>query len=205
MGRRDSDISLFDYGENLLTNNTSPDMRKPTTTTTTFADPDAPPTDSPYLLLLRGSDPNDKLVHKLTKSTSLVGPYKHSEQKQHDVVLYARDIRCPVCYIYKKVQMDEDQEINVDQLDFRVYIEPFDTMIRITVDGREITQPTLLTAGQLVSFGEIYLFMFKDPTTVKDVDLSLSWLNKVKEVNGNFSKRGGLNVVSSSSLLLILQ
>ena len=188
MGRRFSHVSLFDYSDNSIeaSNNIfeigSPEVSH--TNCDVYAE--SSPSNVPYLLLLKGYNPADKLVHRLKSTTTAIGPYMKNAEKQYDIILYTSDIILPVCFIHKRIKMDTNSEIDVDDLDMLILIEPINNS-SITVDGSDISTTTLLKPGQLITIGENYLFLFKDPTVIKDVDLSLPWLNKIKTY-GAFSE-----------------
>lgn len=193
MGRSSSQTSLFDDSEHSSIGNEysekaeyAPVQMSPHTNSRKITqrqeneDSNKAPQYTPYLLLMSGFDSRkDQLIHKLEDPTNVVGAYVENELKQCNVVLYSADVLLPHCWIYKKVKLEQDSsETNLDEINFLVFIEPANGA-DITVNGIPVVTSTQIKPGNLVSFGQDYLFIFKDPTQSEVSRSNLSWWNSV--------------------------
>ncbi|XP_078347345.1 ras-associating and dilute domain-containing protein-like isoform X2 [Oculina patagonica] len=149
-----------------------------------IASPFIAPTDTPYLLLLKGcSNVDDYLYHRLDEQLAVVGhPVHHGESDQApDIVLFAPDVLPQHCILSKRVESSapdfeqEDYDVN-----FAVYLEP-SIGADVCVNGAAVSSPTKLNPGDLVSFGKHYYFLFKDPSQVADSSMKLAWVNNLKQ------------------------
>ena len=205
MGRSSSQTSLFDDSEHSsIANDNSersteyaPVQMSPHTNSRKItqrqdsANANRAPQYSPYLLLINGSNPHkDELIHKLEDPTIVVGAYVDTEIKQCDVALYSSDILLPHCWIYKKVKLEQDStETNLDEINFLVFIEPANGA-DITVNGAPVVSTTQLKPGHLVSFGQDYLFIFKDPTQPEVNRENLAWWSSLSSGSTGNSTEG---------------
>lgn len=150
-----------------------------------IASPFIAPTDTPYLLLLKGcSNADDFLYHRLDEQLAVVGrPVHHIETDQSpDIVLLAPDILPQHCILSKRVESsapDFEQDYDVN---FAVYLEP-SRSADVCINGAAVSSPTKLNPGDLVSFGKHYYFLFKDPSQVADSSMKLTWVNNLKQFN----------------------
>ena len=142
------------------------------------------PTDTPYLLLLKGcSNADDYLYHRLDEQLAVVGhPVHHGESDQSpDIVLFDPDVSPQHCILSKRVESSapdfeqEDYDVN-----FAVYLEP-SISADVCVNGAAVSSPTKLNPGDLISFGKHYYFLFKDPSQVADSSMKLTWVNNLKQ------------------------
>ena len=153
--------------------------------TSMIASPFIAPTDTPYLLLLKGcSNADDFLYHRLDEQLAVVGcPVHHIETDQSpDIVLLAPDILSHHCILSKQVESsapDFEQDYDVN---FAVYLEP-SRSADVCINGADVSSPTKLNPGDLVSFGKHYYFLFKDPTQVAESSMKLTWVNHLKQFN----------------------
>ena len=137
----------------------------------------------PYLLLIKGFNAvSDQLVYPLGKPNILIGnsPLEGVPDKP-DICLVAPDIAEAHCYIHKKISQGRGTyDTNIDDVKVSVFIEPV-AGSHIDINGVKIEQLTMLTPGQLVSFGCEYCFIFKDPSQIEDKALKLTWLDSLKQ------------------------
>ena len=131
--------------------------------------------DVPYILLLRGSGiSEDYLLHRLDEDVLVIGKPTIG-QKHPDIPLYSEDIHSPHCQIYKKISGDNESTVESDDGMDQVFIEPF-VDCKVWVNGKLLTEPISLHAGDLVQFGSHYVFLYKDPVRVSDVNLTFHWM-----------------------------
>lgn len=144
------------------------------------------PTDTPYLLLLKGcNNADDYLYHRLDEQLAVVGHLLHHGESDQapDIVLFAPDILPQHCILSKRVESSapdfeqEDYDVN-----FAMYLEP-SRSADVCVNGTAVLSPTKLNPGDLVSFGKHYYFLFKDPSQVADSCMKLAWVNQLKQFN----------------------
>ena len=137
----------------------------------------------PYLLLIKGVDAiSDQLVYPLAKPNLIIGnPNLKAASTTPDICLFASDIASNHCYIHKKIGHGKGSyDTNIDEVEVSVFIEPASGCY-VDVNGIKIEQLTMLSPGQLVSFGDEYCFIFKDPSQVEDRALKLTWLELLKQ------------------------
>ena len=131
--------------------------------------------DVPYLLLLRGSGiAEDYLLHRLDEDAMVIG--RPTIGKKHpDIPLYSDDLQTQHCRIFKKLPSDNESVAeSEDGLD-HVFIEPFPNC-EVSVNGMPVNEATLLTPGDLLQIGLLYVFLYKDPLRTLDSNLVLDWL-----------------------------
>lgn len=139
------------------------------------------PTDTPYLLLLKGcNNADDFLYHRLDEQIAVVGrPFHHVDDQSPDIILFAPDVLPQHCTLSKRVESSasnfEDYDVN-----FAVYLEPFGSA-DVCINAVTISSPSKLNPGDLVSFGKHYYFLFKDPSQLADSSMKLAWVNNLKQ------------------------
>lgn len=149
--------------------------------------PFLPPTDTPYLLLIRGyAIAEDLLYHRLDEQIALIGRHSNTpgngyqgEYDEHnpDISLFAPDVLPHHCVLSKKVEADGDFDLEGEcDVNFVVCLDP-NKEASVGINGVPISSPVKLTPGDLISLGAHYVFMFKDPTQVLDSSLKLNWMN----------------------------
>lgn len=129
----------------------------------------------PYLLLLRGSGVSeDYLLHRLDEDVLIIGKPTLG-QRHPDIPLYSEDIHSQHCQIYKRLGGDNESIPESDDGMDQVFIEPFSDSA-VLVNGQLVTETALLCPGDLVQIGTHYVFLYKDPIRVSDVNLTLNWI-----------------------------
>ncbi|KAK3710657.1 hypothetical protein QZH41_011014, partial [Actinostola sp. cb2023] len=164
--------------------------------------PFLPPTDTPYLLLIRGYGIfDDFLYHRLDEQIALIGRHGNvpgtvahgDEYDDHnpDINLFAPDTLPHHCVLSKKVEAEGDLDLEEEcDVNFIVCLEP-NKNAEVKVNGVPITTTIKMSPGDLISIGAHYVFMFKDPTQVLDSSLQLNWmtaLQRFHEMSKNFSR-----------------
>lgn len=139
------------------------------------------PLNEPFLLLLTGYDPLESLIYSLDKRITTVGYFNKQSGNQCDIILHSPTLSKVVASIYKKVRNIE-HETNIDEAKLDVYIEPKENA-DVTVDGKMIFKETILISGQLISIGKHYLYIFKDPSEIPDMNSSLLWMETLKSAH----------------------
>eukprot|EP00058_Branchiostoma_floridae_P019538 XP_002605028.1 hypothetical protein BRAFLDRAFT_85170 [Branchiostoma floridae] len=157
-----------------------------------------PPVDYPFLLTIRGCNPElDLLLYLLSEPVAMVGrggevggPERGQgdgamdqadtegsatpEPVKVDILLSGQDILPQHCWLCRKAAADSiarDSEA-VRQV---VTAEPL-RGARMTVNGVPVYHRVELNPGDLLAFGEHYVFLFKDPTSVQEIPRELKWL-----------------------------
>ena len=134
----------------------------------------APPRDCPYLLTLRGKDPEtDLILYLLHQQACLIGGnHANKESTEHlviDIALEAQDILPHHCWIFQR--QVSNPLANVDECVYDISIEPINNA-PVMVNGSLISSNTLLTSGDIICIGRHYMFMFKDPSSEqRDIDI----------------------------------
>lgn len=164
--------------------------------------PYLPPTDTPYLLLIRGyAIADDFLYHRLDETIALIGRHANApgtvaygdEHTDHnpDINLFSPEVLPHHCVLSKKVETDGDLDLEEEcDVNFVVCLEPNKNAL-VKVNGVPITSTIKMSPGDLISIGDHYVFMFKDPTQVLDSSLQLHWmtaLQRFHEMSRNFSR-----------------
>lgn len=164
--------------------------------------PYLPPTDTPYLLLIRGyAIADDFLYHRLDETIALIGRHSNApgtvahgdEHAEHnpDINLFSPDVLPHHCVLSKKVETEGDLDLEDEcEVNFVVCLEPNKNAL-VKINGVPITSTIKMTPGDLISIGTHYIFMFKDPTQVLDSSLELHWmtaLQRLHEMSQTFSR-----------------
>ena len=150
----------------------------------------SPPTDCPFLLLLRGySLREDSIIYYLSEQITQIGSSEfttstNNVNERNDIVLRCPDVKSQHCWIVKKTNSADKIAENGRRLsnildNLIVCLHPFGAMV--TVNGSPITKPVNLYTGDLIAVGQHYLFLYKDLTTFKDLPRDLYWLKSGNE------------------------
>ncbi|XP_077865256.1 ras-associating and dilute domain-containing protein-like [Saccoglossus kowalevskii] len=139
-----------------------------------------PPIDFPYLLTIRGFSPNnDLLLYVLNEQVSMVGKIQEGmkEANKPDIQLAAPDVLSQHCWVSKKpANRNYRVRDNPEDCDMMVSVDPLPNA-KVTINGVAITKETELKPGDLVAIGHHYVFLFKDPTIMREIPQNLAWLN----------------------------
>ncbi|XP_077980052.1 ras-associating and dilute domain-containing protein-like [Glandiceps talaboti] len=145
-----------------------------------------PPLDFPYFLTLRGFSPeNDLVLYVLNEQVSMIGQMQEDDDEENkpDVSLSAHDILPQHCWVCKKPANRNYRLIeNIEDCAMTVSLDPL-ALAKVTINGTLVTKETELKPGDLVAMGNHYVFLFKDPTTMKEIPLDLKWLSLSYEPN----------------------
>ena len=166
----------------------------------------APPTDCPFLLLLRGySLREDSIIYYLSEQITQIGSSEfttstNNVNERNDIVLRCPDVKSQHCWIVKKTNSADKIAENGRRLssildNLIVCLHPFGAMV--TINGSPITKPVNLYTGDLIAVGQHYLFLYKDLTTFKDLPRDLYWLKSGTEF---FSILGSSQSTSKSAM-----
>ncbi len=142
------------------------------------------PKSSPFLMLLKGYNAElDNVIYPLDKNTISVGTESKEGISKPDICLYAPDLFHEYCFIHRKISIDKgSQETNIDEVNFSLVIDPAPKS-EVFINGVKIEHSTLIKPGQILSLGNDYCFLFKNPSETKDSDLKFSWLDSLKQVS----------------------
>ena len=139
------------------------------------------PRDCPYLLMLKGIDPeSDLILYLLQQQVCLIGARHNSDKAEHLVVDFAfetPDIVPQHCWIF---QRQISSSANMDECAYHISIEPINEA-PVSVNGTLISTNTQLTSGDIVSIGQYYMFMFKDPATEQPHDVNIEHLRSISQ------------------------
>ncbi|XP_069012314.1 ras-associating and dilute domain-containing protein [Embiotoca jacksoni] len=120
-----------------------------------------PPHDCPYLLLLQGwSLAQDFVIYLLAGPNIIIGQRGDEEGPKADILLFATDIRPRHCYLHRR------------SVGGPTTLRPGQDAV-VTRNGQALRTETQLRPGDVIGFGQHYLFLFKDPPALVH-----------KEVNG---------------------
>ena len=167
------------------------------------------PTDTPYLLLLRGYNETDELlVHRLDEQMAVIGYHENPhDENRPDIPLFAPDILAQHCVVSKRVETsEEDFDAEDCIVNFVVYVEPHKDAV-VSINGVSIRTNTKLIPGDLICIGSYYIFLFKDATQEVEDTLQFQWINALHQANEltrhdlerSDSPNGGLSNPSSIS------
>ena len=157
-----------------------------------------PPTDCPFLILLRGySFRDDSVVYYLSEQITQVGSTEFTTSNANvnektEVVLSGPDIKQQHCWIVKKTRSADKIGENGRRMsssvinELMVSIHPLAGAM-VSLNGSPLTQPADLKTGDLIWLGQHYLFLYKDLTTFKDLPRDLYWLKPVSECGVDYS------------------
>ena len=157
-----------------------------------------PPTDCPFLILLRGySFRDDSLIYYLSEQITQIGSSEFTTSNANmnertEVVLGGPDIKQQHCWIVKKTRSADKIGENGRKMsgavmnELMVSIHPLAGAM-VSLNGSPLTKPVDLKTGDLIALGQHYLFLYKDLTTFKDLSRDLYWLKPFSECNANYS------------------
>lgn len=115
------------------------------------------PTDYPYFLTIQSYDTqHDSVLHTISRTTSIIG--RSEDEDKCNIRLYAPDVlaqHCWVCQVY-----DEENETEYKCIS----LAPFPGA-EVRINEEDITQKTNIKAGDIITLGQHYIFLFKDPTS----------------------------------------
>ena len=118
------------------------------------------PTNCPYLLTIQSFDAEqDAILHLISNTTSIIG--SSEDEDKCNMRLYAPDILAQHCWICKVYDNENESEYRC------ISLAPF-SGAHVRVNDEEIVCKTNIKAGDIVTLGEHYIFIFKDPTCGKD-------------------------------------
>lgn len=134
-----------------------------------------PPTNRPFLLTLRGHDPNrDPLFHVLESRTTLVCNTKQNSSKC--IRLCAPDIQINHCHLHLRRLTSSDNRC--PGYNYCLEVECV-APSNIRVNGYPVGSRTTVQCGDMLSLGCYYVFVFKDLTAGMDIPRDLPWLGTV--------------------------
>ncbi|XP_061191277.1 ras-associating and dilute domain-containing protein-like [Saccostrea echinata] len=133
------------------------------------------PTNRPFLLTLRGCDPNrDPLFHVLQSRTTLVCNSK--EKSSNCIRLFAPDIHIKHCHLHLRRLTSSDN--HSPGYNYCLELECV-VPSNIRVNGYPVSSRTTVQCGDILSLGNYYVFLFKDLTAGMDIPADLLWLGSV--------------------------
>lgn len=114
------------------------------------------PRDCPYFLTVGPYNANrDAVLHLITNATSIVGS---SEDKDKCTIrLYAPDVHQQHCWVCKEYDTDNETKYKY------ISIAPFPGAY-VRVNDKEISSKVNIFTGDIITIGQHYIFLFKDPT-----------------------------------------
>lgn len=115
------------------------------------------PTDVPYFLTIQSFDPqHDSVLHPVCRTTSIIG--SSEDEDKCNIRLFAPDIQPQHCWVCKVYDDENEAEYKC------ISLAPF-PRAEMRINDEEITQKTNIKAGDIITLGQHYIFLFKDPTT----------------------------------------
>ncbi|XP_041363881.1 LOW QUALITY PROTEIN: ras-associating and dilute domain-containing protein-like [Gigantopelta aegis] len=164
----------------------------------------------PYLLTLRGFDTHtDSMQYPLKSKCTTVGKFK-GHPYASEIGLPAPDILPLHCRLYLKSLQQCISSFHSDQrYSFFVEVDVLESA-RVTINGHNVHGRTDMYAGDVLTVGRHYMFLYKDPTGGHDIPQQLCWFTRSQNyINATLSSRSvveehGLedqfNVTSSEDL-----
>lgn len=118
------------------------------------------PSDSPYFLTIQSYDSQqDAVLHLINNTTSIIGGTEDADKC--NIRLFAPDILAQHCWVCKVYD-------NEDEIEYKcISLAPFPGA-QVRINDEEITCKTNIQAGDIITLGQFYIFLFKDPTCHKD-------------------------------------
>lgn len=127
----------------------------------------------PFLLTIRGFDvKKDPLCHTICSKNVLICNNKTSTSDSQRIILHAPDIQPRHCYLHLK-RISNPSERQTYNYTVEVQGTPTSTVF---INGYPVTNRTTLHAGDILSLGKYYIFLFKDFSLGHDIPLQLPWL-----------------------------
>ncbi|XP_013404586.1 ras-associating and dilute domain-containing protein isoform X2 [Lingula anatina] len=125
-----------------------------------------PPTAYPFLITLRGYNMlQDSLVYPLAEQVVMIGRGTDDARKT-DISLHAPDVSLQHCWMIRNPTPSESDIVSVDPL-----ADAF-----VAINNCPVSSLTNIKQGDLLSIGEHYVFLFKDPTTGEEIPRNVPWL-----------------------------
>ena len=139
------------------------------------------PTHHPFLLTLRCFDvTSDPLYHILDEKSTHVGNGQGSNI--NSVILSAPDISCKLCNL--NVKCLSSTRVNGSRPTHNYCLEVVcHASANVKINGKIVSGRGFMYCGDIISFGNYYVFMFKDLTTGNDV--SPPWMNIFSSLDEN--------------------
>ncbi|XP_067928285.1 ras-associating and dilute domain-containing protein-like isoform X2 [Watersipora subatra] len=115
------------------------------------------PTDCPYLLTIQSYDAqHDSVLHLINNTTSIIG--SSEDEDKCSMRLFAPDILGQHCWVCKVYDNENETQYKC------ISLAPFPGA-QVRVNDGEITKKTNIEVGDIVTLGQHYIFIFKDPTS----------------------------------------
>lgn len=145
------------------------------------------PISRPFLLTLRGYDVNkDSLFYIIEGKTTLVCCHEGDIVNTPCVTLYAPDIYHQHCQFHLK----RSTYSSSGPLHHNYCLEVDCTLTsNIRVNGAAVVGRVTLQAGDILSIGNFYVFLFKDFTAGNDIPADLPWISSSDDVFDGSMKR----------------
>ena len=163
----------------------------------------------PYLLTLRGFDTHtDAVQYPLKSKCTAVGKFR-GHPYASEIGLIAPDILPLHCRLHLKSLQQCVSSFHSDQrYSFFVEVEVLESA-RVSVNGHCVHGRADIFAGDVLTVGRHYMFLYKDPTGGHDIPQQLCWFSRSQNyVNATLSARAveehvlddQLNATSSEDL-----
>ena len=115
------------------------------------------PTDYPYFLTIQSFDTqHDSVLHTVSRTTSIIG--SSEDDDKCNIRLYAPDILPQHCWVCKVYDDENETEYKC------ISLAPFPGA-EVRINEEDITQKTNIKGGDIITLGQHYIFLFKDPTS----------------------------------------
>ena len=114
---------------------------------------------NPCLLVISGHDPDrDKIYYELTREITIIGS-DSACLREEDIILSAPDVENKHCYIHKaKINDEFVKSASI----WSVTLDPFPGC-EVKVNKEEITRKKQIIPGDIITVGEHYIMLLKDP------------------------------------------
>lgn len=153
------------------------------------------PTSVPFLMNLRGYDQTREfLVYRLIEDITAVGRADVHDgigSNHHNITLTGPDILPVHCLIHQR--REELGDDFTDQ-EIQTWVEPM-ANAHVALNGANIDSPNQILPGDLLSVGSYHLFLFKDPSQVKEIMQGLHWetapLSQLEDRAQSYRSEGG--------------
>lgn len=118
------------------------------------------PSDCPYFLTINSFDTQrDAVLHLISRTTSIIG--SSEDEDKCNVRLFAPDILSQHCWVCKVYDDENESEYKC------VSVAPF-SGAQVRINDEAITCKTNIQPGDIITLGQHYIFLFKDPTSPKE-------------------------------------
>ncbi|XP_046370034.2 ras-associating and dilute domain-containing protein-like isoform X1 [Haliotis rufescens] len=137
---------------------------------------DVRPTQNPYLLTLRGYDTlRDQVQYQLKSKCTKIGRFR-GHPYSSEIGLGGPDILPLHCVLTLKNTKDMGSVHTDNRYCFFIEMEVFEGAL-VAVNGHPISDMAHIYAGDVITIGRYYMFLYKDPSGGHDIPESLSWFN----------------------------